>query len=311
MAHMATGEGSPLFDLSTLTRISEGSIWAEGPVWVPDTRTLRWSDIPANRIREWALDTGEVRDYATDVEFTNGRTLDIDGSVVQCSHGRRRVERDHQGQLESVVESFDGVRLNSPNDVVVSPSGDLWFTDPAYGIIEAREGHPGVREYGDHFVFRWDRHSRRLHAVITDVEEPNGLAFSPDGSVLYVADSSAVRKAPGVGNRSIRAYDVQGGTRAKNGRRFTELAEEDGFPDGIRVDHEGRVWSSSARGVIVFDPSGAEVARLPMPDVVGNLCFGGESGSTLFICCTTEIYRIETSVTDAWVGRPRARRAAG
>lgn len=286
---------------AVLEQVAGGSTWSEGPLWMPDRRCLRWSDIPGDRIREYDPATGEVTDYATGVEFTNGRTLDRDGSVVQCSHGRRRVERDRDGVVTPIVDEWQGVHLNSPNDVVIAPDGSIWFTDPAYGIIEAREGHPGEREYGDHYVFRHDVASGETQPVVLDVEEPNGLAFSPDGARFYVADSSSVRKPPGVGNSDIRAYDVQGGVRCKNGRLFAHIDE--GIPDGIKVDVDGNVWSSSEIGVIVFDPDGTELGRILVPELTGNLCFGGEDGHDLYIAADTSIYRIRTQTADAWAGR--------
>ncbi len=141
-------------DPAAIERIATGSTWAEGPCWIPATGTLRWSDIPGDRILQWHEDTGETTEYASGVEFTNGRVLDGDGSVVQCSHGRRRVERDRDGVVTPIVDGWAGGRLNSPNDVVVARDGSVWFTDPAYGITQPREGHPGEREYGDHWVFR-------------------------------------------------------------------------------------------------------------------------------------------------------------
>lgn len=271
---------------ATLERVHTGSIWAEGPLWIPDRARLRWSDIPNDCIREYDPATGVTSVYASDVEFTNGRTLDHDGSVLQCSHGRRRVERDTDGVVESVVDSWSGVRLNSPNDIVVDSAGAIWFTDPAYGITQPREGHAGVREYGDHFVFRHDPASGRTSAVITDIEQPNGLAFSRDGTKLFVADSSALR--------DIRVYDVQDGARCKNGRLFAVLDAEDGIPDGIRVDEQDRLFSSSGTGVIVFAPDGTELGRIPVPEPVANLCFGGTDGTDLYIVATTSLYRIAT-----------------
>lgn len=284
---------------SELERVATGSIWSEGPLWVPKCGHLRWSDIPNNCIREYDPETGETSLYAQNVEFTNGRALDTDGSVIQCSHGNRRVERDTGDEVISLVEQWDGVRLNSPNDVIVHPDGSIWFTDPPYGITEPREGHPGEREYGDHFVFRLDPNTGRVAPVVTDVEEPNGLAFSPDLSLLYVADSSCVRKPEGVGNRHIRAYEIQHGSRCKNGRTFATLHIDDGFSDGIKVDEHGNVWSSSRIGVIVFDPSGAEIGRVQVPELTGNLCFGGPDGSDLYIAATTSIYRVRTTTRDA------------
>lgn len=281
-----------------LERVHHGSSWAEGPLWLQHRRRLRWSDIPNDRIWEYAPADGTAVVYADGVEFTNGRALDRDGSVLQCSHGRRRLERDRDGLVEGVVDRWEGRRLNSPNDVVVAADGAVWFTDPPYGITEEREGHPGVREYGGHYVFRLDP-AGGVEPVVVDVEEPNGLAFSPDGALLYVTDTSGVRRPAGVGNRHIRVYEVHGGRRCTNGTVFAELADQDGFPDGIKVDDRGDVWSSSAVGVIVFAPDGQELGRIPVPEVTGNLCFGGDAGDDLYIAATTSIYRCRTLVRDA------------
>ncbi len=281
--------------------VADGAIWVEGIVYMPDTHSLRWSDIPNNRIMQHFLATDTTSIYRSDVEFTNGRTLDRDGSVVQCSHGHRRIERDRDGVITPIVESWNGVPFNAPNDVIVAADGSIWFTDPPYGIIFAREGHPGNREYGDHFVFRHDQVTGETRPVIMDVEEPNGLAFSPDGTVLYVADSSGIPQDDDVvlrgrGNNHIRAYDVFEG-RCKNGRIFASVAP--GVPDGIRVDLHGNVWSSAADGVHVFSAAGEQLGMIPIPEVVANLCFGGEDGTDLFIAATTSIYRIRTTTTDA------------
>jgi gluconolactonase len=277
-------------DPSALERIATGSTWAEGPCWIPASRTLRWSDIPGDRILQWHADTGAVDAYAEGVEFTNGRTLDRDGSVVQCSHGRRRVERDRDGVVTAIVDGWNGVRLNSPNDVVVTTDGVIWFTDPAYGIIEPREGHLGEREYGDHWVFRCAPDGSDLRPVVLDADEPNGLAFDPSERVLYLASSDGERPV-------IRAYDVDG-ARVKNGRVFATLAAGEGVPDGIRVDVDGNVWSSSARGVVVFSPDGSRIGEVPVPETVSNLCFGGDDGTTLFLTATTSVYRIATTTRD-------------
>jgi gluconolactonase len=282
-------------DADALEQIAAGSTWAEGPCWIPATRTLRWSDIPGDRILQWHADTGTVDTYAAGVEFTNGRTLDRDGSVVQCSHGLRRVERDRDGVVTPVVDSWNGVRFNSPNDVVVARDGSVWFTDPAYGITQPREGHPGEREYGDHWVFRCGPDGEGLRPVAVDLDEPNGLAFDPTEAVLYIASSSGDEPV-------IRAYDrVAGrlGDRLKNGRVFARLGPGEGAPDGIRVDVHGNVWSSSHHGVVVFDPAGVRLGEIAVPETVANLCFGGDDGTTLFLAATTSVYRIPTTTTDA------------
>ncbi|MBF4606355.1 SMP-30/gluconolactonase/LRE family protein [Curtobacterium sp. VKM Ac-1393] len=283
-------------DPDALERIATDSTWAEGPVWIPATRTLRWSDIPGDRILQWHADSGATSTYADGVEFTNGRTLDRDGSVVQCSHGLRRVERDRDGVVTPIVDAWAGVRFNSPNDVVVARDGSVWFTDPAYGITQPREGHPGVREYGDHWTFRCGPDGEDLRPVATDVDEPNGLAFDPSEQVLYIASSSGDEPV-------IRAYDRRGddGDLLKNGRVFARLEPGEGVPDGIRVDVHGDVWSSSNRGLIVFDPAGERIGEVPVPEVVSNFCFGGDDGTTVFITATTSVYRIATTTWDAAV----------
>jgi gluconolactonase len=277
-------------DPAALERIATGSTWAEGPCWIPASRTLRWSDIPGDRILQWHAETGQVDAYAEGVEFTNGRTLDLDGSVVQCSHGNRRVERDRDGVVTAVVDGWNGVRLNSPNDVVVTRDGTVWFTDPAYGITQPREGHLGEREYGDHWVFRCAPDGSDLRPVVLDADEPNGLAFDPSERVLYLASSDGERP-------DIRAYDVDG-ARVKNGRVFATLEPGEGVPDGIRVDVDGNVWSSSARGVVVFAPDGSRIGEVPVPETVSNLCFGGDDGTTLFLTATTSVYRVATTTRD-------------
>lgn len=278
-------------DPTALERIATGSTWAEGPCWIPASRTLRWSDIPGDRILQWHAETGAIDAYAEAVEFTNGRTLDADGSVVQCSHGLRRVERDRDGVVTTVVDGWNGVRLNSPNDVVVTRDGTIWFTDPAYGITQPREGHLGEREYGDHWVFRCAADGSDLRPVVLDVDEPNGLAFDPSERVLYLASSDGERPV-------VRAYDVDG-ARVKNGRVFATLEPGEGVPDGIRVDVDGNVWSSSGRGVVVFAPDGSRIGDVAVPETVSNLCFGGDDGTTLFLTATTSVYRIATTARDA------------
>jgi len=277
-----------------LDKVFTGAIWSEGPCWIPSRKSLRWSDIPNNRILEYFPETRETKTYKSDVEFTNGRTLDLDGTVLQCSHGLRHIERDTDGVVTTVIGKYDGVHFNSPNDVVVSRDGIIWFTDPPYGIIVEIEGHPGVKEYEDCFVFAFDPKTQKLRPVVTDVEEPNGLAFSPDESILYVADTSVLFKA--TGNHHIRAYDMQDG-RAKNGRTLIKIKE--GVIDGFRVDKEGNLWCSSEIGVQIFTPAGVHIGTIPTPEKVGNLAFGGDDGSDLFIAANTSLYHIKTSTQDA------------
>jgi gluconolactonase len=292
--------------------LASGMTWTEGPCWLPGEDALLFSEIFANRIMRWDARSG-LTVHRTDVEFTNGRTLDHDGTVLACSHGRRAVERERpDGTVEVLVDHFGPYRLNSPNDLVVAADGTIWFTDPPYGITQPREGHPGRREYGDNFVFRFDPRTGELRPVVTDVEEPNGLAFSPDEAVLYVADSSGVRREGG--NRLIRAYDVQigigegadptTGPVAKNSRVFATMQR--GVADGFRVDVDGNVWTSDGDAVTVYTPAGERLGSIVLGQTIGNLCFGGRDGSELFVCVTGDVYRIRTRTRGAelrWLTR--------
>lgn len=271
-------------------RLGGGASWSEGPLWLPEDRAVIWSDIPGNRILRWTEATGEVTVERTGVEFTNGRTRDLQGRVVACSHGRRAVERtEPDGATHVLVDRFGEHRLNSPNDVVVASDGAIWFTDPPYGIVQPHEGHPGEREYGDHYVFRFDPVTGDLRPVILDVEEPNGLAFSPDELLLYVSDTSAALRTDGGGNHCIRVYDVVGGRKCKNGRVFAEVSP--GLADGFRVDQHGNVWTSSEDSVQVYAPDGTRLGKVLVPERVGNVCFGNDH---LYIAATTNLYRVRT-----------------
>ena len=274
----------------TAERLGGGATWSEGPLWLPANDVVIWSDIPGNRILRWTAATGEVTVERTRVEFTNGRTRDLQGRIVTCSHGRRAVERtEPDGTTHVLVDRFGEHRLNSPNDVVVASDGAIWFTDPPYGIVQPREGHPGDREYGDHYIFRFEPETGDLTPVILDVEEPNGLAFSPDERLLYVSDTSAALRSDGGGNHCIRVYDVVDGRKCKNGRVFAEVSP--GVADGFRVDVDGNVWTSSADSVQVYTPDGTRLGKVLVPETVANVCFGGD---VLYIAATTSLYRVRT-----------------
>ncbi|MFC0675023.1 SMP-30/gluconolactonase/LRE family protein [Brachybacterium hainanense] len=298
-----------LEDGARLEKVASGAQWAEGPLWIPGRRALRYSDIPGDRILEYSEESGELSVHATGVGFTNGRTLDLDGTVLECSHGMRALLRDAAEsaggirEASVVVDRYGDHRLNSPNDVIVSSDGTIWFTDPSYGIKRPAEGHPGEEEYGDRYVFRLDPRTGVLAPVVIDVETPNGLALSPDESVLYVSDSSlqpcdlANPNPARPRGHAIHAYDVVEGRHAKNGRLLVEV--DPGLPDGIRVDVDGRLWSSSASGVQVFSAAGEKLLDIAVPEIVANLAFGGEDGRTLYITATTSLYRIRTTTRDA------------
>lgn len=280
---------------SALERLCTGATWSEGPVWLHETGELLWSDIPANRMLCWHPGHG-LRVWRDAVEYTNGHAREAGGALLHCSHGLRALVRtrlDAAGAPlgdEIVVNRYQGRRLNSPNDVVVKRDGSIWFTDPPYGIVSDREGHRAASELGRCYVFRFDPASGALRIASDCVEEPNGLAFSPDESVLYVSDTSAALRTDGSGHHHIVAFDVVGGQDLANPRVFAVVAP--GLADGFRVDINGFVYTSSEDSVQVYHPDGTRIGRIPVPEKVGNLVFGGTGGNELFICASTSLYRM-------------------
>lgn len=285
---------APVFSGASLRRLCTGAIWSEGPVWLPQDDSVLWSDIPNNRILRWSEDAG-MSVWREQVEFTNGHTLDKEGNLLHCSHGLRAIVRTPQvrGAVRSdavdevVVRAFKGHRLNSPNDVVVKTNGCIWFTDPPYGILSDREGHKAPRELPMNYVFCYDPAAGELYAASDFVQEPNGLAFSPDEQLLYVSDTSAALSTDGTGNHHIVVFDVKGHT-LHNPRVFAEISP--GLPDGFRVDHSGWIYTSSEDSVQVLHPDGTLLGKIFVPEKVGNLTFGGVRGDTLFIAASTSLY---------------------
>ncbi|MEM6825270.1 MAG: SMP-30/gluconolactonase/LRE family protein [Pseudomonadota bacterium] len=281
--------------------IAHGFTWTEGPVWL--NGGLYFNDIPNKRMMRWTEATGaEV--VLENSEFANGNTLDLDDHMVSCEHGGRRVIRrtdpHDAGAVEVIADSFQGKRLNSPNDVVVRSDGSIWFTDPPYGINSDVEGYPAESEIGGCYVF-CATPDGNLHAVATDFEKPNGLAFSPDEKRLYVADSGAIKGAsfPGIDYdlpHHIRVFDVDGVSLGKS-RVFAVIAP--GVPDGLRVDHEGYVWTSALDGVHCLSPEGALMGKIWLPQQTSNLCFGGSDGREMFVTSSDKVYRIQSSRRDA------------
>ena len=285
-----------------LERLCTGAVWSEGPVWMREDQSLLWSDIPNNRMLRWHADSG-MTVWRDDVEFTNGHVREADGSLLHCSHGLRGVVRTRFGANlkplgdEVLVSHYQGRRLNSPNDVVVKRDGSIWFTDPQYGILSNREGHQAESELGVNHVFRFDPVKKELRIVSAFIEEPNGLAFSPDESLLYVSDTSAATRTDGSGHHHIVAFDVVGGQELTNPRIFAVV--EPGLADGFRVDVHGFVYTSSEDSVQVYHPDGTRIGRIAVPEKVGNVVFGGEEGDELFICASTSLYRVRLNTRGA------------
>ena len=283
-----------------LVWLAGGALWAEGPVYVPADDAVIWSDVRRNVVHRWTEADG-VTDLYRPSDFANGHTLDHDGTVLACEHGPRRVARyEADGSRTTVVDRFEGHRLNSPNDLVVASDGAIWFTDPPYGILDDSEGYKADSELGGCFVFRLDRATGEL-TVVTDVlTHPNGLAFSPDERTLYVSDTSIARIEGG--NRHITAFDVVDGRRLERPRVFHTI--EPGASDGFRIDVDGNIWTSAGDGIHVLDPEAVELGRIILPEEASNCTFGGPDGRRLFITATSTLWSIEVGIRGAvtpWV----------
>lgn len=297
---------APAFhDLVDTTRlpqvIAQGFTWVEGPVWWHGA--LYFNDIPARRMLKWHPDTG-LSTALDNSEFANGNTLDRAGRMVSCEHGGRRVIRRpdpaNPALVELVADRFEGKRLNSPNDVVVRSDGTVWFTDPPYGINSDIEGYLAESEIGGCHVY-CALPEGTVIAVATDFDKPNGLAFSPDESRLYVADSGAIRGAsfPGIDYslpHHIRVFDVDG-TTLRGGRVFAVI--EPGVPDGLRVDPDGNVWTSAMDGIRCLSPAGECLGKIVLPSPTSNLCFGGPDGTDIFITSSDKVWRVRSTRRDA------------
>lgn len=266
-------------------QLATGFDWVEGPVWFGDANCLLFSDIPNNRIMRWSPDTG-VSTFRSPSNFGNGQTRDKQGRLITCEHGSRSVTRtEHDGTVTTLARHFQGKSLNSPNDVVVKSDGSVWFSDPHYGIMTNYEGFKSDQELPCN-VYRIDAGTGEISAVVDDMNCPNGLAFSPDESLLYVADTGRM-----FGNdpQHIRVYDVADG-KCANGRHFHTI--DPGCADGFRVDTEGNIWSSAKDGVHCIAPDGQLLGKVLVPELVSNVCFGGRRKQQLFITATTSIYSI-------------------
>jgi gluconolactonase len=263
-----------------------GGRWTEGPAYFAAGRYLIWSDIPNNRLMRWDEMNGAVSVFEQPCENQNGHTVDLQGRLIACEHLGRCVSRyEHDGTKTILADSFAGKRLNSPNDVVVKSDGSIWFTDPSYGIDSDYEGDASPMEQDGRHVYRIDPDGS-LTRVIDDMKQPNGLAFSPDESILYVADTGKTH-FPDC-EPVIRAYRVSAeGRSVSEGTDFVTC--DNGLFDGFRIDTAGNIWSSAGDGVHCFAPDGTLLGKILIDEVVANVCFGGPKRNRLFICSTTSL----------------------
>jgi gluconolactonase len=271
-----------------LEKLWTGCRWAEGPAYFPAGKYLVWSDIPNDRLMRFDETDGSVSVFWQGCGNHNGHTVDHQGRLISCEHLHRCVSRiEHDGSRTVLAGHWQGKRLNSPNDAVVAEDGAIWFTDPTYGIDSDYEGDAAPGEIGASNVYRIDPVSGAVDAVVTDRVQPNGLAFSRDGRLLYVADTgrSHVPDLPVTITRYPVASDGKG---VGAGATFATL--ESGFYDGFRVDRAGNIWTSAGHHVHCYGPDGTLGITIRIGEIVGNLCFGGPKRNRLYICGQTSLY---------------------
>ena len=275
-------------------RLYTGTRWAEGPVWFGDGRYLLFSDIPNNRMLRWSEETGEVTVFRSPSNYSNGNCRDRQGRLLTCEHDTRRLTRtEYDGTITVLMDHFQGKPLNAPNDLAVHSDGAIWFTDPGYGIMSNYEGHKAQFELPAN-VYRLDPKTREAKVVVSDLDKPNGICFSPDEKKLYIVDTG-LPKRPG-DPRPIYVYDVVDGARLTNKRQFVNMAP--GSSDGIRCDMDGNVWSAAGwgddryNGVHVFAPDGTLIGKIHLPETCANLCFGGTKKNRLFIAASQSLYSV-------------------
>jgi len=286
---------------ASVEQLATGFRWAEGPVWFGDGRYLLLSDIPNNRILRWDETSGATSVFRAPADNANGHTRDRQGRLVSCEHLTRRITRtEYDGTITVLADRFDGKRLNSPNDIVCARDGAIWFTDPTFGIAGHWEGEPASPEL-PHAVYRLPPDGP-LQRVIDDLKGPNGLAFSPDESELYVVES---RAEP---HRRLWAYRV-GANGALSNKRLVIDAADGGALDGIAIDAQGHIWcgygsngrvpSAGLDGVRVYEATGQAIGHIHLPERCANLCFGGAKMNRLFMASSHSLYALHVNTRGA------------
>ena len=263
-------------------KIYEGTLWAEGPCYIPHKDMLVWSDNPNNRMMK--LINGQVSEYRNPSNFCNGNTLDNNENLISCSHGGRCLYKTDQNlNVEIVVDNFDGKKFNSPNDVCVNSDGSIWFTDPPYGILSDYEGYLGEQEYGGCYVFRFDPKINTLEVLTKNLDRPNGICFSHDEKKLYIADT-------GENIKCLYVFDVED-NKITNQKLVYDFKPF--FSDGFRSDIDGNIWTSAGKAIKCFNSDNNLIGQLLVPELVSNLEFGGKEGNILYVTATSSLYAME------------------
>lgn len=278
---------SPVPVGATVDKIATGFQFVEGPLWHPQG-FLIFSDIPASTVFSWNPATGKSAQFLKPSGNSNGLSLDLQGNVLLCQHGKRRVARlAADGTETAVAERYDGKRLNSPNDLTVKSDGSIYFTDPPYGINSSQEE---LKFYG---IFRYSP-SGELILLDKSLSRPNGICFSPDEKKLYVNDSQALR---------IYVWDVKDDLTIANKKLFYAMTGS-GAADGMKTDTEGRLYSTGPGGVWIFSPEGKVIDKIMVPETTTNLNWGDADYQTLFITAGVSVYSIRLNAVGAAVKEP-------
>ncbi|MBP64362.1 MAG: gluconolactonase [Chloroflexi bacterium] len=269
-----------------------GCEWAEGPVYFPEGDYVLWSDVPNDRILKFDAHSRDTTVFREPCNNTNGHFRDQQGQLVSCEHAANRISRTApDGSVTCLVDNWQGKRLNSPNDLVVKSDGTIWFTDPPYGILSDREGNQRESELEGNFTYRFDPKSKELSIVDNVADRPNGLAFSPDETMLYLADTGAPR--------DITVFNVAKDAATLSNRRLFAKVRP-GAADGLRVDERGNIWTSARDGVQCYSPNGSLLGKILIPEqATANLVFGDKDGKRIYICGDTSLYSVRVKVAGA------------
>ena len=264
-----------------VTQLGTGMKFTEGPVWIPKEKRLVWSDIPNSRQMQWTAKDG-VSEWRK-VEASNGNLLDLEGNLLSCQHGGRNVISTSlaDGKITVLVDSIGGKKLNSPNDLAIKSDGTIWFTDPTYGLKGRKAEVDGKN------VYHFDPKTKKITKIYTGFDMPNGIAFSPDEKRLYIADTGKVG--------TIRAFDVPKKPEPLGGVVF----EIEVRCDGMCVDVQGNIYTTSRGGIHVFDKDGKKIGVIPTPEHPANVCFGGDDYKTLYITARKSLYSVDVKIPGA------------
>jgi gluconolactonase len=285
---------------AVIERLWTGARWAEGPAWSGNGHFLLFSDIPNNRQMRWIEDDGHVSAFRAPSEYSNGNTFDFEGRQVSCQHALRRVVRfEPDGTTTVIADKWEGKPLNSPNDVVVHPDASVWFTDPTYGIQGNYEGFQATSE-NKKAVYRVEPKTAKIEKITDELDQPNGICFSPDYKKVYICDTGDPK--------DIQVFDLADG-KARNKKRFitTEMNGKQGLADGIRADIDGNIWAGMGwvgegyDGVHVFSPGGERIGQIRLPEICANLCFGGTKRNRLLMAASQSIYSLYVGTKGAHI----------